>query len=199
MPLRNGEHGYGAVTKTLHWLTVLAFATQFLVGYTMEAEPDIVRVECDPPGEQRSGGDTTDAEQDRLDRLEDACEERQDRREERAEEGYGAFDGSFDAVEVHVLLGLSIIALGVARVLWRRLTPLPPWDPRLTSRDRRLVHATETALQTRMFVVPATGIALVLGSDDLLPVHVAAHLAFFVALGAHLTMVLGRRLVARML
>jgi cytochrome b561 len=198
-PLRNGEHGYGLVTKSLHWLTVLAFAAQFVVGYTMEAEPDVAKVECDPPGEQRGGGDTTDAEEDRLDRVEDACEERADRREDAAEEGYGLFDGSFDAVEVHVLLGLLIIALGVVRVLWRRFTPLPPWDPRLTRRDQRMVHATETALLTLMFVVPATGIALVLGSDDLLPLHVAAHVAFFVAVGAHLAMVLGKRLVPRML
>lgn len=198
-PLRNGDHGYGLVTKSLHWLTVLAFAAQLVLGYTMDAEPDVARAECDPPGETRSGGDTTDAEEDRLDRLEDACDQRQDRREEAAEEGYGLFDGSVDAVEVHVLLGLLVIGLGVARVLWRRFTPLPPWDPRLTPRDQRVVHATETALLALMFVVPATGIALVLGSDDLLPLHVAAHVAFFVALGAHLAMVLGRRLVTRML
>jgi cytochrome b561 len=198
-PLRNGDHGYGLVTKTLHWVTVLAFAVQFVVGYTMETEPDVATVACDPPGESRSGGDTSDAEDERVDRAEDACEERQDRREDAAEEDYGLFDGSFDAVEVHVLLGLLIIALGAARVLWRRFTPLPPWDPRLTRRDQRLVHATETVLLTLMFVVPATGIALVLGSDDLLALHVAAHVAFFLALGAHLATVLGKRLVGRML
>ena len=199
MPLRNGDHGYGLVTKSLHWLTVLAIAAQFVVGYTMEAEPDIARVECDPPGEDRSGRDTSDAEEDRLDRLEEACEDRQDRREEAAEESYGIFDGSFDAVEVHVLLGLLIIALGLARVLWRTFTPLPPWDPRLTPADQRLVHATEVALLFSMFVVPATGLALVAGSEDLLPLHVAAHVAFFVTLAAHLATVLGKRLVPRML
>jgi cytochrome b561 len=126
------------VTKTLHWVTVLAFAAQFVVGYTMEAEPEVAKVECDAPGEERSGGDTSDAAEDRLGRLEDACEEHQDRREEAAEEGYGLFDGSVDAVEVHVLLGLLIIGLGIARVLWRRFTPLPPWDPWLTPGDQRL-------------------------------------------------------------
>ncbi len=35
--MRNGEHGYGAVTKLLHWLTVAALATQLTVGLTMEA------------------------------------------------------------------------------------------------------------------------------------------------------------------
>lgn len=200
--LRNGEHGYGLVTKSLHWLTVLAFAAQFVVGYTMETEPDLPRVDCDPAGESRSGGDTSRAEEERLDRLEEACEESAERREEAAEEGYGLFDGSFDAVEVHVLLGLLVIALGVARVRWRRLTPLPPWDPRLSRTDQRIVHATEVTLLTLMFVVPATGIVLVLGadgSDGLVALHVAAHVAFFVALAAHLTMVLGRRLLPRML
>ena len=38
MPLRNGEHGYGLVTKVLHWLTFLVVVAQFLVGYTMDAE-----------------------------------------------------------------------------------------------------------------------------------------------------------------
>ena len=35
MRLRNGEHGYGVVTKTLHWLTVAAIIAQFAVGLTM--------------------------------------------------------------------------------------------------------------------------------------------------------------------
>ena len=38
MRLRNGEHGYGVVTKFLHWLTVAAIAGQFAVGWTMEAD-----------------------------------------------------------------------------------------------------------------------------------------------------------------
>ena len=36
--LRNGEHGYGVVTKVLHWLTVAAIVGQFFVGYTMDAD-----------------------------------------------------------------------------------------------------------------------------------------------------------------
>lgn len=35
MPLRNGEHGYGVVTKVLHWLTFSVIVGQFLVGYSM--------------------------------------------------------------------------------------------------------------------------------------------------------------------
>ena len=30
------EPGYGPVTKTLHWLTVAALATQFTIGYLLD-------------------------------------------------------------------------------------------------------------------------------------------------------------------
>ncbi len=209
MRLRNGEHGYGAVTKLLHWVTVAAFAAQFLVGYTMDADADIPDVDCDPPGEDRSGGDLSDAEKDRLDQLEEECEEAQDLREEEAEDAVGTAwsdlftgdlgDAGLSLPELHVLLGLTIMTLGVLRVLWRRLTPLPPWDPRLTPRDQRIVAVTESTLLTLMFLVPATGILLVTGDDDLLWLHIAGHIAFFVVLGAHLTMVLGKWLLPRML
>ena len=144
-----------------------------------------------------------------MDQLEEECEEAQDRLEDAADDTVGtawsdllsgdlAGDG-LSLPEVHVLLGTTIIVLGVLRVLWRRIAPLPPWDPRLTERDRRLVHATETTLLTLQFLVPATGLLLVAGDDDLLWLHIAGHIAFFVALAAHLTMVLGRRLLPRML
>ena len=61
------------------------------------------------------------------------------------------------------------------------------------------MHATEVGLLALLVVIPLTGLALVLGDDDLLLLHVAAHLAFFVALAAHLAMVLGKRLLPRML
>lgn len=189
MWLRNGEHGYGAVTKALHWLTVALFATQFVVGYTMDTDRDVPRVECDPPGEDRSGGDTSDAQDERLDRVEDRCEARQDAREAAAEERIPT---------LHVVLGIAILALGLLRVAWRRWTPLPPWDPRLTRTDQRVVHATEAVLLTLMFAVPASGLLLV-ADRDLVALHVVAHVCFFVALGAHLTMVLGRWLLPRML
>jgi len=177
MPLRNGPQGYGSVTKTLHWATVLAVAAQFVVGYSMGG---------DDSGHGRGRG----------------------RGRGGAEGGRGPgrggddevepFDGSLDLLDLHVVLGIAILALVLTRVLWRATTPLPPWDERLTARDRRVVHATEVALLALLVVVPLTGLALVLGDDDLLPLHVAAHVAFFVALAAHLSMVLVRRLLPRM-
>ncbi|WP_125773800.1 cytochrome b [Antribacter gilvus] len=209
MRLRNGEHGYGAVTKLLHWLTVALLAAQFTVGYTMETDTDVPDVACDPAGEDRSGGDTSDAEDEQLDLLEDRCEAAQDRREDEADDAVGtawsdlwsgdALGDGLTLPEWHVLLGLSIIAVGATRIVWRRTTPLPPWDPRLTDADRRVLHVVEPVLLGLLIVVPATGIALVVGTDDLVPLHVAAHLCFFAALAVHVFVVVRRHVVGRML
>jgi cytochrome b561 len=177
MPLRNGVHGYGLVTKTLHWTTVVAIASQFTVGYWMDAD-DSGR------GRGRGGDDSSGSGRGRG---------------RGGDDDLSAFDGRLDLVDLHVVLGLVIVGLAVTRVLWRRTTPLPPWSPRLTPADRRIVHATEVTLLAMLFLVPITGLALLLAGDDLLPLHIAAHVAFFVALAAHLAMVVGKGLVPRML
>jgi cytochrome b561 len=184
MRLRNDTRGYGLVTKVLHWATVLAVASQFVVGYTLESDDSGQgrgrgrgRGGESGHGRGRGGGDDGGDDGDDLE----------------------VFDGSFDLVDLHVVLGLAILALVLTRVLWRATTPLPPWDERLSAGNRRFVHATEVALLGLLVVVPLTGLALVLGDDDLLPLHVAAHVAFFAALAAHLAMVLGKRLLPRML
>ena len=38
MRLHNGPNGYGTATKALHWVTVLALAAQFTVGYLMDVD-----------------------------------------------------------------------------------------------------------------------------------------------------------------
>ena len=207
MPLRNGPYGYGTVTKTLHWITFLALVAQFTVGYAMEGDGEVRGRECDPAGEERSGGDTTDAEEDRLDRVEERCEQQQDLREERAENpvdaafsdlGSGSiFDGGLGLPELHVLLGLLVIALALLRVLWRATTPLPPWAEALSPGERRLEGLLEKALLTLLFVVPSTGLLLVAGEDDWLPVHVAAHICFFVVVALHIALVLRHTVVRR--
>lgn len=45
--LRNGEHGYGAVTKTLHWLTVLLLVVQVVLGYSLERADDLLEPVAD--------------------------------------------------------------------------------------------------------------------------------------------------------
>ena len=207
MHLRNGEHGYGVVTKVLHWLTVAAIAGQFVVGYTMDPSGEIADVSCDPPGENRSGGDTSEAEDAQQDRREERCEAEQEALEERAEDGVGTAwsdlgDGSILAdgltgPEAHVLLGLTVILLGVVRVLWRAATPLPPWAPALSEAERGLESLLEKVLLTLLFVVPGTGLLLVLGEDGWLSLHIAAHVTFFCVVALHIGLVLRHTVVQR--
>ena len=195
MPLRNGDHGYGFVTKALHWGTVAVMAAQFTIGYRMDAS---------------AGSDRAD---DRLDARDDACESDDDAAEERCEKAldrqeaavkderdYAVFDGSWDLVDLHVVLGLVILGFAIARTLWRIGTPLPPWDDRLTSVERQVAHATEVTLIATQYVIPLSGLWLVLARDDsVLPLHVTGHVVFFGLLAVHVGLVLRRGLLARLL
>lgn len=193
MRLRNGEHGYGLVTKSLHWLTVAAITGQFAVGLTMEADDAAF-----------------DREDDRIDQLEDSGEEVAKRQGEAAEERFdnqidrledqlkareddyvaAAFDEpGISLPEVHVVLGLSILLLGVLRVLWRATTPLPPWADHLGSGERRFESWLEKVLLTLLFLVPASGLALLAGGDWL-ALHLAAQLVLIVAIVGHVGLVL---------
>jgi cytochrome b561 len=155
---------YGATARRLHWLTVGALATQFSIGYLMDA---------DDSGRGRGRG--------------------------RGGDDDSLLGEGWNVVTTHVALGLLILLLAVLRVFWRRASGLPPWAERLSEGDRRLVILTERTLLTLLFVVPITGLSLVFGDDDWLPVHVTAHIAFFVALAAHVGIVLRRGLLPRML
>lgn len=165
MPARNGPAGYGWVTRTLHWLTVAAVAAQFTVGYLMDAD-DSGRGRGRGRGRSGDGGGEGRG---------------------RGGEASGYLEDPEVLVRVHVAIGVAILGLAIARVAWRRVAGLPPWSEHLSQGQRRLAHWTERALLTLLFVVPLSGLALVAtGDDDVLPLHVAAHLAFFLALAAHL-------------
>ncbi|MEV2253769.1 cytochrome b/b6 domain-containing protein [Streptomyces sp. NPDC050147] len=172
--LRNGAHGYGIVTKVLHWAVFVAMAAQFAVGYLLDVDDSgrgrgRGRGEGSGRGRGRGGG---------------------------AGEGYDPF-GDDALLTVHVVLGAIVLLLVLIRLAWRLATPLPPWAPTLTPTERRLAHGTETALYGATFAVPLTGVALVLGGDDLLGIHIAAHIVFFAALALHIGMVLKHQLIDR--
>jgi cytochrome b561 len=165
---RNGEHGYGFVTRTLHWLTVGLVLAQFVVGYLMDDDGG--------HGRGRGRGDGS---------------------------GHGRGGGGEDdsitlLLPLHVTLGITILVIAIVRVFWRVSTPLPPWAESLSQTERRIAGLTERTLLTMLFVIPSTGLVLVLGNDDdLLGAHIAAHVVFFTALAAHLALVLGRGLRGR--
>jgi cytochrome b561 len=191
MRLRNGTHGYGLVTKLLHWGTVAALVAQFVVGYVMVAEGDFEKADCEIEA----------------DRLEERCERQQELLEARAEDPLGTaykdlgsgdiLNGGLALPEVHVLLGLLVLVLALSRVVWRRTSGLPPWAEGLSEGEKTLAHWTEKVLLTLLFVIPLSGLLLVVVSYDLLPLHVAAHIGFFATVAAHLGLVLKHQLVDR--
>lgn len=208
MHLRNGNHGYGVVTKSLHWLTVAAVLGQFLVGYRMDFDQALDREE-----------DRFDAEADRLEegaesqgvaaeqRVEAEIERREASMEAREDEqpaevfsnvlSGDALDGPVSLSELHVSLGLFIVVLAVVRILWRRATPLPPWAQHLSHRERRLEARLETLLLMLLVAVPATGLLLVVTGDDWLPVHITAQIALLIAIAVHVQLVLKHTVVRR--
>jgi cytochrome b561 len=213
---RNGGHGYGAVTKLLHWLTVAVIVSQFLVGVTMDfddagkLEERQFQAEADrlEDAAKAQGKDAEERVKDEIDAREDVLDAEDD------DLGSGvltdvvtgrALGNGLSLPELHVGLGLLVIALAAVRLLWRRGTPLPPWAEHLSPGERRLEGGVEKALLALLLVVPATGLLLVAGGQDWLPVHVAAQVAFLGAIAVHVGLVLSHtvlrpnRHLARML
>jgi len=77
------------------------------------------------------------------------------------------FAGEEDALGfLHVGLGMLILVLATVRLLWRLLAGLPPWAPELSERERHLAHRVEQVLYAAMFLIPLTGIALVVAAGE---------------------------------
>jgi cytochrome b561 len=168
---RNGEHGYGVITKSLHWLVVALIMTQFVVGYLLDIE-----------GRGRGRGRGRSGESGRG----------------RGRGGdYDPF-GDDTLLTVHVVLGATILVVAVIRLVWRVTTALPPWSTVLSPGERRLAHWTERGLYLCMFVIPITGLWLVVSDDDdVLVAHVVTHIVFFVTVATHVGLVLKHQLLDR--
>jgi cytochrome b561 len=195
--LQNGEHGYGVATRTLHWLTVVAVAVQFAVGLSMQAEDPVLELEQDRLDQfedfvKDQGEAAEDMFEGEIERLEDSLDAREDN------SVAAAFaEPGLSLVEIHVVLGLSIMVLGLLRVLWRMATPLPPWADHLSAGERRLEAALEKVLLTLLLVVPASGLVLIGFGDDWLALHIAAQLVLLAAIALHVGLVLKHTVVRR--
>jgi cytochrome b561 len=206
--LRNGGHGYGVVTKALHWLTVLALLGQFAVGYAMDLgggldrQEDQLRAEADRLEEQAEGQGDAAREQveAEIQRREDALDAAKD---DQASAVFSdvltgnTFRDGFSLPEFHVSLGLFVLVLAVARILWRRTTRLPPWAEHLSGRERRLEGGLEKLLLALLVVVPVSGLLLVAAGDGWLALHVSAQVVLLVAVAAHVGLVLRHTVVRR--
>lgn len=159
------------MTRSLHWLTVAALVAQFTLGYLLD-------VGGNGRGRGRGrGGDSGRGRGRGGDNL--------------------AIFGDDAVLTAHVVVGVTILVLAMVRLYWRRRTSLPPWAEGLSPAERALAHWTERALYLLLFVIPLTGLWLVLVSDDVVAVHVASHIAFFLAIAAHLGLVLKHQLINR--
>lgn len=127
------------------------------------------------------------------------------------------FGGDDAVVLVHVLLGVTLLALASIRLLWRRTVGLPAWAETLSSIERRIAHRVERTLYLMMFLIPSTGLALVflsgedwdiggrewdaplelIDDDVLLGAHIITHVVFFVAFAIHVGLVLKHQFVDR--
>lgn len=193
MRWRNGPHGYGVVSRTLHWVTVLALAAQFVVGWSMEAADDDALAADEARLEQLDEradaleGDARDAARDEVDRLEDELDARSDLVEDEFVRQSLSRPTDPSLPLAHVALGLLVLALGIVRVLWRRVG-LPPWAEHLDETARRISAVTEKVLLGLLFVIPLSGLLLLEAGNGWLGLHVAAHVTFFAALTVHVAL-----------
>jgi cytochrome b561 len=132
--------------------------------------------------------------------------------------GHGRGDGEERLVFAHAWLGGTILAITLARIGWRLMTPLPAWDDKLTALDRRIERLAELALYWLLVLIPASGLALLflsgkerevsdgewqpphdlVGDDILLALHVAGHITLYVVVLAHIGIAIRRRTFGRM-
>ena len=167
-----GVPGYSPLAKVLHWLTFVLMVGQFALGYLMEVGGSgrgRGRGRGDGPGRGRGRG---------------------------GDEALTLF-GENRLLTAHVVLGVSILALTLLRLYWRRRKGLPPWATGLSPTERGLAHWTERALYFLLFAIPLSGLYLVFVSDDAVGVHIGSHLAFYVAFAAHVGLVIKHQVVDR--
>jgi cytochrome b561 len=94
----------------------------------------------------------------------------------------------FEALQRHKSLGLTILILSVARLVWRLANPTPRADPGLAPIERRLAGLAHFGLYFLIIAVPLTGWATVSASPLGLPIQLYGviewpHLPFFGAVG----------------
>ena len=206
--LRNGRHGYGVVTKALHWLTVLGILGQFVIGHAMDfdagsdqqeerLEAETERLEGDAEDRGDASGDRVEAD---IERREDALDAEQGRRRRhrvlrrRLRAGLRG--------RAHPAGGPRVA--GTARHRPRRRPDCSGDAPRpcRPGRSTSVVASAgwrglEKLLLALLVVVPASGLLLVAAGEDWLPVHIAAQVAFLLAIAAHVGLVLEHTVVRR--
>lgn len=174
----DAAQGYRTTTKVLHWLTVWLLVGQVVVGYLLDVDDGGGRGRGRGRGGESGRGRGRGGDDD--EQLFDL-----------------ALSGDDRLLTLHVLLGTSILLVAVLRLVWRRMTDLPPWAESLGETERRVAHWTERVLYVSLVVMPLTGLLLLAGDDDLLTLHVASHIVLYAAVSVHVGLVLRHTVVRR--
>lgn len=80
----------------------------------------------------------------------------------------GSFD-RFQALQWHKSVGLTVLILSLARLLWRLMHPAPPAPPHLKPLEKQLARAVHAGLYFFIIAVPLAGWATVSASPLGLP------------------------------
>ena len=166
-PLRNGAHGYGLVTRSLHWVMVLAILAQFVIGYVMDAGGrGRGRGRGEGSGRGRGGG-------------------------------YDPFgDDRLLTVHVilgSVILALAVVRLAwrLATPLPPWAATLSPGERTLAHWTERALYMLMFAIPlTGLWLIVAD-------DDDARWPHILSHIALFIAFVLHVSLVLKHQLVDR--
>ena len=75
----------------------------------------------------------------------------------------------FQIIQLHKSIGLTVLVLSVARLLWRLVNPVPPLPAEMSPALRFVAHATHFLLYFLIIAIPLSGWALVSGSQLGLP------------------------------
>jgi cytochrome b561 len=136
--------------------------------------------------------------------------------------GVGEIEVFGDFEDVHASAGITVLAVTVLRLVWRRMVALPPWPAHLTGPQRRVIHLVEMTLYAMLIAKPVTGLLLLgadgdevelFGSVELPPLwpesdesedffdtaHFLAGVVLLAALVCHVALVVSQRLLPRML
>jgi cytochrome b561 len=84
-----------------------------------------------------------------------------------ADEGSTPIPGSgFDALTLHQSIGLTVLLLAIARVIWRLVNVVPAWPADMKSYELVLARAVHFAFYVLLFAIPLTGWALASIEDE---------------------------------
>jgi cytochrome b561 len=76
---------------------------------------------------------------------------------------------TWSLLDLHKASGLLILFLGLPRLAWRKISPLPEWPSSFGDWDKSLTHFAEYGLYTCIFVMCLSGLLIELAGGHYIP------------------------------